>query len=98
MSQAKVEQYKKDKANRKKIMRKEKMQRVAGKVCVWAVLLAIIGWAGYSGISYYLSKQPVKSIYADLSAVTDYIDGLSSENSADTDTETGSGEDTENAQ
>ncbi len=79
MSQAKVEQYKKDKANRRKIMRKEKAQRVAGKVCAWAILLAIIGWAGYSGISYYLSKQPVKSIYANLSAVTDYIDGLSSE-------------------
>lgn len=98
MSQAKVEQYKKDKANRRKIMRKEKMQRVAGKVCVWVVLLAIIGWAGYSGVSYYLSKQPVKSIYANLSAVTDYINGLDLEESADTDTETGSGEDTESTQ
>ena len=33
MSQAKVEQYKKDKANRKKTMKKEKMQRIAGRIC-----------------------------------------------------------------
>ena len=50
MSQAKVEQYKKDKANRKKIMKKEKAQRVAGRVCLCAILVAIIGWAGYSGV------------------------------------------------
>ncbi|MCH5333769.1 MAG: hypothetical protein J1D89_07410 [Agathobacter sp.] len=98
MSQAKVEQYKKDKANRKQIMRKEKLQRAAGKVCAWAILLAIIGWAGYSGVSYYLSKQPVQSIYADLSAMMNYIDGLDSEESAETDTETGNAEGTENAQ
>lgn len=79
MSQAKVEQYKKDKANRRKIMRKEKAQRVAGRVCAWLILLALVGWAGYSGISAYLSKQPAKSIYADLTSLTDYIDSLNPE-------------------
>ena len=33
MSQAKVEQHKKDKANRKKIMAKERAQRIAARVC-----------------------------------------------------------------
>ena len=34
MSQAKVEQYKKDKANRKKTMKKEKMHRIAGRISI----------------------------------------------------------------
>ena len=46
MSQAKVEQYKKDKANRKKTMKKEKMQRIAGRICACAILVVIVGWAG----------------------------------------------------
>lgn len=79
MSQAKVEQYKKDKANRKKIMAKEKAQRIAGKVCAWVILLAIVGWAGYTGVEYYQSKQPLKSVYTNLSAVTDYVNGLTPE-------------------
>ena len=36
MSQAKVEQHKKDKANRKKIMAKERAQRIAARVCAAA--------------------------------------------------------------
>lgn len=79
MSQAKVEQHKKEKANRKKIMKKEKMQRMAGRVCAWAILIAIVGWAGYSGFSYYEANKPAKTIYTDVSAVSDYLSGLSSE-------------------
>ena len=73
MSQAKVEQYKKDKANRKKIMKKEKAQRVAGRVCLCAILVAIIGWAGYSGYQYYENSRPTETFYADTSALTDYL-------------------------
>ena len=53
MSQAKVEQHKKDKANRKKIMAKERAQRIAARVCAIVVLVAIVGWAGYTGYQYY---------------------------------------------
>ena len=76
MSQAKVEQYKKDKANRKKIMAQEKAKRTAEKVCAWVILLALVGWAGYAGVDYYQSKLPVKSVYTNLSALTDYVNGL----------------------
>lgn len=79
MSQAKVEQYKKDKANRKKIMAKEKAQRIAGKTVAWVILLAIIGWAGYTGVEYYQSKQPVETVYTNLSAVSDYLNGLTAD-------------------
>ena len=66
MSQAKVEQYKKDKANRKKTMKKEKIQRIAGRICACAILVVIVGWAGYTGyqdLGYsYTAKFAVKPI------------------------------------
>ena len=58
MSQAKVEQYKKDKANRKKTMKKEKMQRIAGRICACVILVVIVGWAGYTGYQYYEQNRP----------------------------------------
>ena len=79
MSQAKVDQYKKEKANRKKIMAKEKAQRIFAKVCVTVVLLGLVGWAGYTGYQTYEDKKPSKTIYADVSAVSDYMSGLSTE-------------------
>ena len=52
MSQQKVEQYKKDKANRKKILAREKFRtRVAG-CAVGIVCLAIVGYIGYSVYDY----------------------------------------------
>ena len=65
MSQAKVEQHKKDKANRKKIMAKERVQRLAVRICAVVVLVAIVGWAGYTGYQYYESTRPTKTIYTD---------------------------------
>ena len=76
MSQAKVEQHKKDKANRKKIMAKERAQRIAARVCAIVVLVAIVGWAGYTGYEYYEANQPKKTIYTDVSAISDYLSGL----------------------
>ena len=35
MSQAKVDRYKEEKANRKKILAKEKRKRIAGTICGW---------------------------------------------------------------
>ncbi len=83
MSQAKVEQYKKEKANRRQIMAKERAKRIAGRVCAWVILLAIVGWAGYSVYSYYESKQPAKTIYANLNAISDYMNGLDPETQAE---------------
>lgn len=76
MSQAKVEQHKKDKANRKKNMAKERAQGIAARICAIVVLAAIVGWAGYTGYQYYESTRPMKTIYTDTSAITDYVQGL----------------------
>ena len=78
MSQAKVEQHKKDKANRKKIMAKERVQRLAVRICAVVVLVAIVGWAGYTGYQYYEQNRPTKTIYADTTAISDYVKGLDS--------------------
>ena len=51
MSQEKVDRYKKDKANRKQIMRKQKMMRHCPQVLSLAAL-ALVGWLGYSAWGY----------------------------------------------
>ena len=79
MSQAKVEQHKKEKANRKKEMAKQKAERVAGIVCAWVILAALVGWAGYSGYQYYDSHKPAKTFYTNVSAVSDYLSDLNTE-------------------
>jgi hypothetical protein len=79
MSQAKVDRYKKEKANRKKTLKREKAGRMAGRICAWAILVVIVGWAGYSGYQYYEDNRPVKTFYTDVSAVSDYLNGLSTE-------------------
>ena len=72
MSQAKVDRYKEEKANRKKI-------RIAGTICGWLIALLIVGWAGYSGYNAYEKSRPIKTIYADLDAINNYMDTLSTE-------------------
>ena len=74
MSQAKVDRKKELKANRKQIVAKEKRRRVLSMICGWAILFSLIGWAGYSAYGIYQSKQP--AIYADLTAINDYVSSL----------------------
>ena len=64
MSQAKVDRYKEEKKNRKKIMAKEKRMRIAGYIVGCLVAVGIIGWAGYSGYSAYEAGKPMETIYA----------------------------------
>lgn len=79
MSQAKVDRYKEEKKNRKKIMAKEKRMHIAGYVVGCLVAVGIIGWAGYSGYSAYEASKPMETIYANLDSVTDYMSSLNAE-------------------
>ena len=45
MSQAKVDQYKKEKANRKEILAKEKRQKMMIKLGASAVLVALVAYS-----------------------------------------------------
>lgn len=79
MSQAKVDRYKEEKANRRQIMAKEKRKKILSIICGWAIVIAIVGWAGYSVYNIYENNKPTETIYADLTAVDEYLDALDTE-------------------
>ena len=60
MSQAKVDRYKEEKANRKKIMRREKIANKLRTCVVGIVAIALVFWIGYSAYNMYESSRPVK--------------------------------------
>lgn len=74
MSQAKVDQKKELKANRKQIVTRQKRRHMLTICCGWTLLVAVLGWAGYSAYGIYESKQP--AIYTDLTSINDYVSSL----------------------
>ena len=77
MSQEKVDRYKKDKANRKQIVRKQKMMSIVRKAVLSLAALALVGWLGYSAWDTYDSNRvrPVAEVNYD--GVSDYLNSLS---------------------
>lgn len=77
MSQAKVDRYKEEKANRKKNIRKQRIMNVVRKCVLSLVALALVGWLGYSAYDTYESNQerPVASVNYD--AVNNYLSTIS---------------------
>ena len=76
MSQAKVDQYKKEKANRKETMAKEKRQKLIMKVCSGAVLLVLFGWIGISTVDFVYESRPKEKIYVDTAEIDNYLNSL----------------------
>lgn len=76
MSQAKVDQYKKEKANRKKTVAKERIRRKIATVAGWVIAIAIVAWAGVSGYNYYENSRPEQNYTIDTSAISDYLGAL----------------------
>lgn len=78
MSQAKVDRYKKEKANRKKIMRRQKMMSFVRKGVLTVAAVALLGWLGYS--AYTIHEDNKERVVAEVNydAVSDYLNGLSS--------------------
>ena len=76
MSQAKVDRYKEEKKNRKKIMAQEKRKRITGYVAGCLVAAATIGWAGYSGYNAYENSKPLETVYVNLDSINNYMDTL----------------------
>lgn len=76
MSQAKVDRYKKEKANRKKTVRREKIAgkfRTGAAVIVCAVL---IGWVGYSVHNLYEDNKGVETVEIDYSSLNSFSTNL----------------------
>lgn len=76
MSQAKVDQYKKEKANRKKLVAQARVKRICARIAGYAVAVAIIVWAGFSGYKLYQDNRPAKTYTVSTGVVEDYISGL----------------------
>ena len=78
MSQAKVDRYKKEKENRKKLMRKQKMMGIVRKGVVAVIAVALIGWLGYSAYDMHESNKERAVTEVNYDSSTDYLNGLSS--------------------
>ncbi|MDO4634078.1 MAG: hypothetical protein Q4B01_09505 [Eubacteriales bacterium] len=75
MSQAKVDRYKEQKANRQKIMQKEKRERLLWKIGGCACVVVLAGWIGVSAFSSFYTA-PKKSYEVKTTAIDDYISSI----------------------
>lgn len=73
MSQAKVDRYKKEKANRKKTIARNKLKARIATVCTCAVVAGLVGWAGYGIYENYENNKPAETFYCTTSAIDDYL-------------------------
>lgn len=77
MSQEKVDRYKKEKANRKQIMRKAKIQKMVSRCVIALVAVALVGGFGYSAYSSYQANIPKEEVTIDYSAIDELSQNLS---------------------
>lgn len=77
MSQAKVDKYKQDKANRKEIMKREAAKAKRRRVIVAVVSAAIIGWLGFSAYGFYQDNQPREMAEIDYAVFDEYMNTIS---------------------
>lgn len=81
MSQKKVDAYKAEKANREKIMKKEKLILTVEKLAALVLCIVAVCWIGYSVYGKVTEGQEdVKTeTVMDTSALDSYLNGLSSD-------------------
>ena len=79
MSQAKVDQYKKEKANRKETIAKEKRKKLLVKICCGVVGLALVAWVGISIADSVYENRPKETVYVQTTEIDNYLDSLYAE-------------------
>jgi len=79
MSQEKVTKYKEEKANRKETVKKQKRAKLIRNSVMGVLLIAIIGWVGYSAVISYQENKPRQEAEIDYTAIDEYSNGLSAE-------------------
>lgn len=80
MSQAKVDRYKQEKANRQQIMKKQRRLHRMEMTAIAVVCAVVVGWIGYSVYDKASNSEGAKeTIVIDAGAVQDYISGLEAE-------------------
>lgn len=83
MSQEKVDRYKQEKANRKQLMRKQKMRGIIRKGVLTIAALALVGWLGFSAYDMYESGKDRTVVEVNYDSVTDYLNSLTAETEAE---------------
>ena len=76
MSQAKVDQYKKEKANRKKTMAKDKAKSIIAKICGTIVGIALVAWIGVSAVYFVIDNRLVNKFFVQTDALENFFDEL----------------------
>ncbi len=76
MSQEKVNRYKQEKANRKQIMKKQKMKNYFLNASAALVAIVLVGWIGFSAFHVYQNGQERTVVEANYEAVDTYLNGL----------------------
>ena len=84
MSQAKVDKYKQEKANRKQTVAKQKVKSMIAKVCASVVGIALAAWIVVSGVLFVIDNRPVKKFFVKLDAVENYLEALTKDETEDT--------------
>lgn len=80
MSQEKVDRYKKEKANRKQIMRRQKIMSYIRKAVLGVIALALVGWLGYSAWQMYDSGKERIVAEVNYDSINNYVNSLTAEN------------------
>lgn len=76
MSQEKVDRYKKEKANRKETMKKERRMHRIRCTVAGVIAVVLVGWLCYSAYGLYEQKQPRNVAEVDYSAVNEYLENM----------------------
>ncbi len=84
MSQAKVDKYKEQKANRKEIMAKEKRQKNLMKFGAGVVCGLLAVWIGVSSVIAIIDARPRKTIFATTDGIAEYLEDLYEEETEST--------------
>ncbi|MBR4807694.1 MAG: hypothetical protein IKZ65_04300 [Lachnospiraceae bacterium] len=76
MSQAKVDAYKNEKANRKENMKKDKRMGVIRALIATCLVIALVAWAGFSLYGNISNQEKSQAIAVDYEDISDYINTL----------------------
>lgn len=76
MSQAKVDAYKNEKANRKETMKKDKRMGIIRALVASCLVIALVAWAGVSLYGNISNQQKSQAIVVDYEDVAGYINSL----------------------
>ncbi len=77
MSQEKVDRYKKEKQNRKQIMKRQKIQNILRKCAVGVVAVLLIAGIGYSAYGSYEANKTKDEVEVDYSSIMNFQQNLS---------------------